>query len=135
MFHKQTKIADMNDQVIEEIKRLCGKVEWMPGFGNCFLINNILCLYMYSKGSESLRFVIPYLAKATKDNKRQIEAMVNQANREVKYIKATMLDNGSVTLTYDHKVMKGEKPQDFVPHIIEALGFASNYIIQKIEKV
>ena len=50
----------------------------------------------------------------------------------IKYIKAALLDNGSLTLTYDHKVMKGEKPQDYVPHIINALDFASNYIIEKI---
>ena len=58
--------------------------------------------------------------------------LVNQTNREVKYIKAALLDNGSLTLTYDHKMIKGEKPQDFVPHIIDALDFASNYIIEKI---
>jgi len=43
-----------------------------------------------------------------------------------------LLDNGSLTLTYDHKVMKGEKPKDFVAHIINALSFASNYIVEKI---
>ena len=114
----------MKNQVIEEIRRLCGKVEWMPGLGHYFLINNTLCLYMYCKGTGSLRFAIPYLAKATEDNKSKMMDLVNQTNREVKYIKAALLDND--------KVMKGEKPQDFVPHIINALGFASNYIIEKI---
>jgi hypothetical protein len=122
----------MKDQVLEEIKRLCGKVEWMPGLGHCFLINNTLCLYMYCKGTDSLRFAIPYLAKATENNKIKMMDLVNQTNREVKYIKAALLDNGSLTLTYDHKVIKGEKPRDYVPHIINALGFASNYIIEKI---
>ena len=124
----------MKDQVIEEIKRMCGKVEWMPGLGHYFLLNNTLCLYMYCKGTSSLRFAIPYLAKATENNRSKMMDLVNKTNREVKYIKAALLDNGSLTLTYDHKVMKGEKPQDYVPHIINALDFASSYIIEKIRE-
>jgi hypothetical protein len=123
----------MKDQVIEEIKRLCGKVEWMPGLGYYYMINDTLCLYMYCRGNGSLRFAIPYLATTTDDNKEKMMTLINQANREVKYIKATLLDNGSLTLTYDHKMVSGEKPKDVVPHIIKALGFASSYIKEKIE--
>ena len=122
----------MKDQVIEEIRRLCGKVGWMPGLGHYFLINDTFCLYMYCKGTESLRFAIPYLAKATEDNKSKMMDLVNQTNREVKYIKAALLDNGSLTLTYDHKVTKDEKPENYVAHIINALDFASTYIIERI---
>lgn len=123
----------MKDQVIDEIKRLCGKVEWMPGLGHCFMINNRLCLYMYCKGADSLRFAIPYLANASDENKEKMMTLINQINREVKYIKATLLDNGSLTLTYDHKMVSGEKPRDIVPHIIKALEFASGYVKEKIE--
>lgn len=123
----------MKDQVIEEIKRLCGKVEWMPGLGYCFMINNMLCLYVYYRRNDSLRFAIPYLATTTVENKEKMMNLINQTNREVKYIKAALLDNGSLTLTYDHKMVSGEKPKDVVPHIVKALDFASRYIKEKIE--
>ena len=123
----------MNDQVIEEIKRLCGKVEWMPGMGYCFMIKDTLCLFFHCKRTNSLRFTMPYLADATDENIERMMELINQANREVKYIKATLLDNGSLTLTYDHKMVSGEKSKDVIPHIIKALDFASSYIRNKIE--
>lgn len=122
----------MKDLVLEEIERHCGKVEWMPGFGHCFMLNQTLCLYMYCKNIGSMRFVIPSLLTAESDNMDEIMELVNQANREVKYIKTTILDNGCLTLTYDHKMVTGEKPEDIVPHIIKALAFASEYIKNKI---
>lgn len=79
-----------------------------------------------------MRFVIPSLLTAESDNMDEIMELVNQANREVKYIKTTILDNGCLTLTYDHKMVTGEKPEDIVPHIIKALAFASEYIKNKI---
>jgi len=78
-------IKNMKDQVVEELKRLCGKVEWMPGLGHYFLINSTLCVYMFCKGTDSLRFTIPYLAKATENNKSKMMDLVNQTNREVTY--------------------------------------------------
>lgn len=123
----------MKDQVIEEIKRLCGKVEWMPGIGHCFLIKDTVCMYMFCADSNSIRFAIPYLAKATKNNKEKMLDLVNKTNREVKYIKAALLDNGNLTLMYDHKIVEGEKPCNYVHHIIRALEFASGYIEEKIK--
>lgn len=127
-------MSKMKDQVIEEIKRLCGRVERMPGVGYSFWINNTLCLYLCYKGNESLRFVIPNLATTTEDNKNMMLDMVNHVNREVKYIKAALLDNGSLKITYDHKVFSKENPREVVSHIIKALDFASGYIREKIEK-
>lgn len=123
----------MKDQVIDEIKRLCGKVEWMPGVGHCFMIKDTLCLSFHCKRTNSLRFTIPYLADAADENVERMMELINQANREVKYIKVTLSDNGSLTLTYDYKMVSGGKPKEVIPHIIKALDFASSYIRNKIE--
>lgn len=123
----------MKDQVIDEIKRLCGKVEWMPGVGHYFVIKDALCLFFRCKRTNSLRFTIPYLTDVTDENVERMMELINQTNREVKYIKATLLENGCLTLTYDHKMASGEKTEDVIPHIIKSLGFALSYIKEKIQ--
>lgn len=122
----------MEDHVIEEIRRLCGQVKWMPGLGHCFLIKDVLCLFFHDKRADSLRFTIPYLANATDENVEKMMELINQANREVKYIKATLLENGCLTLTYDHKIVSGEIVSEVVPHIIKTLDFSLSYIRKKI---
>ena len=76
-----------------------------------------------------IRFSIPHLTLVDNDNEKRIATAINETNREVKFIKVMLLDNGSVSLNYDHKITEGEQINEIVAHIIKALDFASYYII------
>ena len=52
----------------------------------------------------------------------------------MKFIKAVKLDCGSVSLDYDHKTTLDESADTIVPHIINALDFASTYLLNKLKR-
>ena len=46
-----------------------------------------------------------------------------------------MLECGSVSLGYDHKIIDGEQIENIIPHMIKALDFASQYLIDKLNRI
>lgn len=124
----------MDKQVIQEIKQICGCLHSIEHVGCLFMIGDKHCMYMDNKDPCLLKFTVPCLATVTNEEKQQVTYIINQVNREVKYVKTFLLDNGCVSLVYERKIMDGEKPGCVVPHIINALDFASGYVRKKIFK-
>lgn len=123
----------MNNQIIEEIKRKSEKVRIL-GNGWCqFIFHQLHYVLMTSKDDDMIRISIPHVANRNHYSSKSITAAVNETNREVKYIKAVMLRNGSISLTYDHKINGEENLEELVSHIIDTLSAASGYLIKKIQ--
>lgn len=126
---------DRQKEIVNEIKRECGDVERLPQMGWHFMYNGLHYFYMKAGNNEELRFCIPHLMKSCDyDNEALVEA-INETNRNVKYIKAMVLESGSVSLDYDHKLTDSESIDQIVPHIIKSLDFASNYLIKKLNAI
>lgn len=51
----------------------------------------------------------------------------------MKFIKAMVLNNGSISLNYDHRISNGEDVGDIVEHIIKTLYIASEYLVLKLK--
>ena len=81
-----------------------------------------------------IRFCVPHLVKANEYNADLLSDAINETNRNVKFIKAVKLDCGSVSLDYDHKTVSDESADTIVPHIINALDFASTYLLNKLKR-
>ena len=81
-----------------------------------------------------IRFCIPHLIIANEYDKEQLTDAINNTNKNVKFIKAVKLDCGSVSLDYDHKTTSDESADTIVPHIINALDFASTYLLNKLKR-
>lgn len=81
-----------------------------------------------------IRFCVPHLVKANEYNADLLSDAINETNRNVKFIKAVKLDCGSVSLDYDHKTTSDESTDTIVPHIINALDFASTYLLNKLKR-
>ena len=81
-----------------------------------------------------IRFCIPHLIIANEYDKEQLTDAINNTNKNVKFIKAVKLDCGSVSLDYDHKTTSDESAETIVPHIINALDFASTYLLNKLKR-
>lgn len=121
------------EEIINEIKKKCGKVEHLPSVGWYFIYNKQHFLYMNGKDDGIIRFCIPHLVKADEYDPEQLSAAINETNRNVKFIKAVKLDCGSVSLDYDHKMTSEESAEIIIPHIINALNFASTYLLDKLK--
>lgn len=123
---------NMQSKVKEEIIKLCGKVNEIPSVGWHFMYNEHHYFYVPSRKHLFLRFSIPHLIKSEDYGHQLVLDAVNETNREVKFVKAVILKNGSVSISYDHKLTEGDNIEQLVPHMIKTLDFASNYIKSKI---
>lgn len=81
-----------------------------------------------------IRFCIPCIVRVDKYDAKAVSEAINETNRNVKFIKAVKLDCGSVSLDYDHKTTSDESADTIVPHIINALDFASTYLLNKLKR-
>lgn len=75
-----------------------------------------------------IRVSIPYVDNINAYPREVADAAVNETNREVKYIKVVVLNNGSISLNYDHKLNNEEKCSETVVHMITTLYAASEYL-------
>lgn len=123
---------DVQENIIMEIKKICREVEFLPILGYYFMYHGRHLMYIPDRGEGLLRFCVPHLLKVEGFDKSKLAEVINATNREVKYVKVIVLDNGSVSLNYDHRMVKHEKVGEVVPHIIRVLDFASNYLIGKL---
>ena len=122
----------MDKQVIYEIEQICGDVQLIEHIGCLFNLDGTHCMYMENKDPFLLKFAIPSLTTVTEDKKMHVTNIINQVNREIKYVKSFLLDNGCVSVVYERKIIGGEKPVHVVEHVIKTLRFASKYYKQRI---
>lgn len=80
-----------------------------------------------------IRISIPHVVKESEYGKKRLERVINETNREVKYIKVMILENGSISLNYDHKISEGDKASEIVSHMIKTLYSASEYLMFKLQ--
>lgn len=118
--------------IIDVIEQISGKAIRLSNGWYCFMYKQRHFVYI-PLDNNMIRIVIPYIANSYDYNRGMIEEVVNETNREVKFVKATVLKNGSISLNYDHKISEVTSLKEIVRHIIQTLYFASEYLVQKIE--
>ena len=122
------------EDIVNEIRKKCGHVEMLPQVGWHFIYHDRHFFYMTGRNEDMIRFCVPHLIKANEHDNEQLTDAINNTNKNVKFIKAVTLDCGSVSLNYDHKMNTEESAESIVPHIINALDFASVYLLDKLEQ-
>lgn len=123
----------MKDPVIEEIKRQCGKVRVLNNGWYHFVYHHLHYLNIPNNANEMIRISIPHVVNSKEYKKEAVDAAVNETNREVKFIKVMVLDNGSISLNYDHRISNNENVSEIVEHIIKTLYIASEYLVLKLK--
>lgn len=122
------------EEIKQEIIKLCGNTNKVSSFGWHFMRNNLHYFYVPDKEHKFIRITIPHIVKVDDANKESVTDIINETNREVKFVKAVILENGSISISYDHKVAEQENMAQIVSHIINTLDFASNYLMNKIKE-
>ena len=122
------------EEIKQEIIKLCGNTNKVPAFGWHFVYNDLHYFYVPDKEHKFVRFTIPHIIKVNDMDIKDVTDIINETNREVKFIKAVILENSSISISYDHKIADQENIGHIVYHIINTLDFASNYLMKKIKE-
>lgn len=121
--------------IINEIKNHCFIIEKISQLGWHFIYNGKHYCYLPSKTNYELHFSMPHVAYASDYEINELVDVINETNLNVKFVKAVLLDNGSVSLDYHHKIEQEEQIPNIIPHIIDALDFASDYLTNKLNEL
>lgn len=123
------------EEIVNEIRRLCGQTILMPSLGWHFKYNGQVYFYVVGKDESMVRFCIPFVAGLPLYDKKLLKDAVNDTNRNVKFIKALLSekDDAKVSLDYDYKITDLESAKDIVPHIIKSLDFAVRYLKERVK--
>lgn len=124
------------EEIVNEIHRMCGQTILMPSLGWHFKYNGQVYFYVVGKDESMIRFCIPFVAGLPLYDKKLLKDAVNDTNRNVKFIKALLSekDETKVSLDYDHKITDMESANDIVPHIIKTLDFAVGYLEKRVRE-
>lgn len=121
-----------NSEVIAEIKRQCGTVRKLSNGWLHFVYQHLHFVGKPDNDDGMIRMSIPYVDNINAYPREVADAAINETNREVKYIKVVVLNNGSISLNYDHKINNEEKCSETVAHMITTLYAASEYLNRKL---
>ena len=120
------------EQMIHEIKALCGKLDTIPNLGYHFIYNDYNILYIPRDIEGLHRFCIPHIVNAEDYEPTLLSEIINKVNRDVKYVKVILRNNRSVSLEYDHKTEHQEHCVELILHILNTLIFAANHLTQSL---
>ena len=124
-----------NSEVTIAIKNLCGNASVLRNGWIHFVYHYLHYLNIPDDTSEMIRMSIPHVANSNDFKKETVVSAVNETNREMKFIKAIVLKNGSISPNYDHKISQTENVGDILEHIIKSLYVASKYLLRKLESI
>ena len=123
------------EDIIIEIRKICGSVKKMPVVGWHFVFNNRHIFFSTNdKDGGMLRFCVPHIANVGDFDLERVNEALNDTNRNVKYVKAVRLDCGSVAINYDHRASLDETAESIVKQIRRTLDFGSPYLVRQLER-
>jgi len=122
-----------NKDILDQIEKLCGSTTPLLSGWHLFMYQHLCFVNIPDCRDGMIRISIPHIPEVGEYGGKRLEEVINETNREVKYIKVTILDNGSISLNYDHKICEGDKASEIVPHMIETLYKASGHLMRKLQ--
>ena len=122
--------SEINDSIEKLIRQKCGRMGVLPNGWHLFSFHGRHFIYE-SDGKGLLQFGIPYLMDSERYDMESVILAINDTNCRMRFIKAVLLDNGVVALTYDYMVMGAEHLGRVADHIIETLDRAADYFLGK----
>ena len=122
-----------NIDILNQIEKLCGSTALLENGWHHFVYHHLHYVNIPDCKNGMIRISIPHICKDCEYGREKTEKAINETNREVKYIKVMILENGSISLNYDHRIGEGESASDIVPHMINTLYSASGYLLFKLQ--
>lgn len=123
----------MNEQVIAEIKQLCGEVRILDNGWCLFVYRHLHFVYIPDDRNDMIRISIPHVANSFDYTRDAQQNVVNETNMEMKFVKVVLLNNGSISLNYDHKATDRDIISTLVHHMVTVLYMAFGFLEKKLE--
>ena len=124
-----------NVDVIKQVSQKCSMVRPVGKGWYQSIYHHLYFAHKLDKVNGILRITIPHVAKGSDYNIEKLICAINETNCEVRYIKTTILPNGSLSISYDHKIGDGDKASKIVPHMINTLYIASECLLLKLQSL
>ena len=128
---------NMDDKVVRELIKLGAEdLQYLPNGWLSFAYNKWEMLYIPGKQQDTytnLRICIPEFRVGARNRLEILTESVNDLNKNLRYVKAVILDNGVICINYDHKCYSGENMHHIVEHMLKVLSFAAEYLCGKVE--
>ena len=107
------------DEVVASLKELATNLKYFAGVGWWyFKYDDYQMVYIPDSHSSNLiRICIPHFDSIGHYESEQLSTAINETNREVKYVKVIVLDNGCISINYDHKYDNGNDLYLILYHI------------------
>lgn len=121
--------------VLEQVKQKCKKVKPVGKGWYQSIYYHLYLAHKLDKVNGILRITIPHVAKSSDYKIEKLICAINETNCEVRYIKTIILPNGSLSISYDHKIADDEKASKIVPHMINTLYIASECLLLKLQSL
>ena len=120
------------DVVVRELVKLGAKsVQFMPNGWWSFVYNGWEMLYIPSrKGAvyDNLRICIPAFNASGRNRGDLLSGAINGLNRNIRFVKAVILDNDAICINYDHKCTGDDDLTGIVAHMLKVLSFSAEYM-------
>ena len=120
-----------NEDVLKQVDIICGNKMPLGNGWYLFVYHNIHFVTILDAEQKTIRFSTPHLAKVDDFDKEMLFKVINETNRMVKFVKVIVLGNGSISLTYDHRIDKHDDANDVVEHMIKSLYYVAEYFRQQ----
>ena len=112
---------------------MCGKVVPLKNGWNRFAYHHLKFVYIPDPQNDSVRMSIPHLTRIGEYKKEKLSIIINETNRETKFIKLLFLKNGCVSMKYDYKIIGRVTATAVVKHMVETMYKASVNFMFKLQ--
>jgi len=126
-------MMEMKEEILQEIKALGFEPIEIQDIGYLFECGDAHILYIPSEDDDDyLRFAIPNIYDVTEENSSFLLEIVNDANLELKYVKANMMGDYTLWLFFEHKRSVEEPLDDILEFMIRTLEYSRKHVLQNI---
>lgn len=122
-----------NEDIVDQLERICGKVVILKNGWIGFMYRHLKFVNIPDSHGDTIKMIVPYVTKTGKYDQDSLEKAINDANRDVKYIKLFFQKNGNVSMRYDYKIIGRVTAAAIVKHMLETMYMASEYFMFKLQ--
>lgn len=121
--------------IVTQLNELSSDVRLIPWSGwYFFTFRSYKMVYIPDDSNSMIRICIPFFDSIKRYNRDIFISAIEETNREVKYVKVIVLDNGKIALNYDHKLDMSNTSALILKHMLSSLFYAAEHLKRKILK-
>lgn len=123
-----------DEQVLDQLKALGFVINHIPEYGYVFDYEGSQILYptIDEDDSNFIRLAIPCVFEVNDDNREFIAKIVNKTNIDLKYMKATIMNDDNVWLLFEHYSTGEYSLDELLAMMIRSLSFSRKHILKYI---